>query len=52
MTARVIQRWTMTCDECGATITGIASRDEADWFADEHNRALHESPGSEQGGHP
>lgn len=44
MSAVVIPRFTMRCDECGAMITGIAKREEADWAAAEHDKALHPGP--------
>lgn len=41
MSAVVIPRWTMTCDECGSTVTGIDSVEDANWFADQHNQDMH-----------
>jgi len=41
MSAKVIPRWTTTCDECGTTITGIESAEFAEFYADQHNEDNH-----------
>ncbi|GAA1147953.1 hypothetical protein GCM10009651_35830 [Microbacterium natoriense] len=42
MSALVIPRFTVKCEECGSTITGVATREDADWFADQHNQDMHD----------
>lgn len=43
MSAVVIPRWTARCEECGSTIRGVASPDDAQWLADAHNKNFHEA---------
>lgn len=41
MSAVVIPRFTMRCKTCGAMITSIASRKDAEWAARSHNENVH-----------
>lgn len=41
MSAFVIPRFTMKCRTCGATITGIAKREDAEWAARSHDEHVH-----------
>lgn len=41
MSAKVIPRFTMRCNTCGAMITGIANREDAEWAARSHDEHVH-----------
>lgn len=41
MSAVVIPRFTMRCETCGAMITGIANRQDAEWAARSREENVH-----------